>query len=132
MTADFVRLAASSDIADGQSRGFDPRPARLDRSANNRSGGDSDVMFVVRHQGQLYGWLNSCPHIPGSPMAWRKDAYLNASGSHVCCHAHGALFEPDTGLCVQGPCQGRHLTAVPGLYEEAGEIRLRIRAAVAG
>mgnify|MGYP001187792700 CR=1 FL=1 len=113
-----IRLAASEDIPEGQSRGFDP----LERG--------KDVMFVVRHQGVLYGWVNSCPHIPGAPMAWKKDAYLDASGQHVCCHAHGALFEPDTGLCVQGPCRGAHLMPVPGLHEENGALYLTVRAAI--
>jgi len=85
-------------IAEGRARGFDPR----------QSGQDS--VFVVRHAGRLHAWRNACPHVGGAPMAWRKDAYTNAAGTHIVCSAHGALFEPATGHCVQGPCLGQALT----------------------
>lgn len=87
-------------IAEGRARGFDPR------------GRGQDSLFVVRHQGVLRAWRNACPHIDGAPMAWRKDAYTNAAGTHIVCAAHGARFAPDTGLCVQGPCVGRTLAPV--------------------
>lgn len=45
-------------------------------------------------------------------MAWRKDAYLNGKRTHIACHAHGALFEIETGICIQGPCLGKALEAV--------------------
>jgi|TARA_R110000868_G_scaffold149921_1_gene372726 nitrite reductase/ring-hydroxylating ferredoxin subunit len=87
-------------VAEGQSRGFDPLQLGC------------DSLFVVRRAGQLYGWRNACPHINGAPMAWRKDAYLDAAGRYIACHAHGALFEPDTGMCIQGPCVGQQLQPV--------------------
>lgn len=57
-------------------------------------------------------------------MAWRKDAYLNAAGDRIVCAAHGALFEPDTGLCVQGPCLGQRLQALPFVVDALGELVL--------
>lgn len=42
------------------------------------------------------------PH-QGTPMAWRKDAYLDAAGERIVCAAHGAQFEIDSGLCTLGP-----------------------------
>jgi nitrite reductase/ring-hydroxylating ferredoxin subunit len=29
------------------------------------------------------------------------------------CATHGALFEPDSGYCVEGPCAGQYLTELP-------------------
>jgi nitrite reductase/ring-hydroxylating ferredoxin subunit len=81
-------------------RGFDPH------------GTGSDRMFVVRSGGRLYGWRDACPHYGDTPMAWRKDAYLNAEGSRIVCSAHGALFLPDTGECTRGPCLGQNLFPV--------------------
>ncbi|WP_237152233.1 Rieske (2Fe-2S) protein [Oryzibacter oryziterrae] len=96
-----ARLCPEAEIVEGAARGFD-------------LGEDGvDTMFVVRTGGVLRGWRNACPHIDGAPMAWRKDAYLNADGSRIVCHAHGAEFLPETGLCVSGPCLGRSLTSVP-------------------
>jgi nitrite reductase/ring-hydroxylating ferredoxin subunit len=98
-----LRLCAEAEleaIGEGRARGFDPR------------GSGHDSVFVLRYRGALHAWRNACPHIDGAPMAWRKDAYLNAAGTQIVCAAHGAAFEPDTGLCVLGPCVGRRLTPV--------------------
>lgn len=105
-------LCRVDELADGQARGFD------------LAGDGQDQFFLVRHQGQLHAWRNACPHVAGAPMAWRRHAYLSADGQQVMCHAHGARFEPDTGLCVQGPCQGQHLQRVPLWVDEAGQVRL--------
>jgi len=37
------------------------------------------------------------------------------------CANHGALFEPENGACLSGPCSGDSLTAVP-LDVRDGEI----------
>ena len=91
------RLCHAGEITEGQVRGFDPE------------GDGQDTLFVLRYQGRLHGWANRCPH-QGVPMAWRRHAHLNATGTHVQCHAHGALFDKASGLCVQGPCLGQRLS----------------------
>jgi nitrite reductase/ring-hydroxylating ferredoxin subunit len=105
-----VRLCRANAIGEGQSRGFDP----------HESG--EDTMFVVRWGGVLQAWRNACPHVDGAPMAWRKDAYLNADGTRIVCHAHGAEFLPDSGTCVRGPCIGKRLTAVPIVIDARGDL----------
>lgn len=71
-----------------------------------------DKLFVVKHQGRLHAWLNDCPHWPGSPMAWRRDAYLNRDATRIVCSGHGAEFEIHTGRCTHGPCLGDSLQPV--------------------
>jgi nitrite reductase/ring-hydroxylating ferredoxin subunit len=39
------------------------------------------------------------------------------------CSTHGALYAPDTGLCVGGPCRGKRLEAL-GLEESEGQVWL--------
>jgi len=107
---ELVRLCGAEEIGEGQSRGFDPHEC-----------GD-DTMFVVRWGGVLRAWRNACPHVDGAPMAWRKDAYLNADGTRIVCHAHGAEFLPDSGTCVQGPCIGKRLTAVLIVIDAHGDL----------
>jgi nitrite reductase/ring-hydroxylating ferredoxin subunit len=92
-----IRLCARSDLIDGAARGFD------------LEGRGSDTLFVVRRGDEVVGYRNECPHINGAPMAWRKDAYLNADSSRIVCHAHGAQFDIASGLCLLGPCVGRSL-----------------------
>jgi len=108
-----TRLCHLHDIGEGQARGFLPQPDCPRK------------VIVVRLGGQLHGWLDRCPHyIQGTPMAWRKDSYLNGDRTHLACHAHGAWFEIDTGQCVRGPCLGRALTAVPLVLSDHGDVLL--------
>mgnify|MGYP003433670839 FL=1 len=100
-------------ILEGRARGYDPQ------------GTGQDSVFVVRHQGRLHAWRNACPHIEGAPMAWRKDAYMNAAGTHIVCSAHGALFDPANGICSQGPCVGRALTRVELNIRSDGQVVVR-------
>ncbi|MGO8910919.1 MAG: Rieske (2Fe-2S) protein [Bradyrhizobium sp.] len=108
--AGMLRLGRAEEIGEGQSRGFDPYES------------GEDTMFVVRSGGVLRAWRNACPHVDGAPMAWRKDAYQNADGTRIVCHAHGAEFLPDSGTCVRGPCIGKRLTAVPIVIDARGDL----------
>lgn len=103
-----LRLCQLAEIPDGQARGFDPR----------RDG--RDLLFVVRRGDAIHGWRNACPHVDGAPMAWRKDAYLNAAGDRVVCSAHGAQFDITTGVCLLGPCLGQSLEPMPVRLEPGG------------
>lgn len=93
-----IHLCRLDELADGYSRGFDPL----------QQGCDS--IFIVRLGDRLHAWRNSCPHLPGTPMAWRKDHHLNVRRDRIVCYAHGALFDIVTGICVVGPCEGQSLT----------------------
>jgi nitrite reductase/ring-hydroxylating ferredoxin subunit len=81
-------------------------------------------IFVLRYQGAAHAYRDACPHYGNTPLAWRQDAYLNADGSRIVCAAHGAQFEPDTGLCVLGPCLGQSLQAVPLTINAEGDLVL--------
>ncbi|MCT4372234.1 Rieske 2Fe-2S domain-containing protein [Yangia mangrovi] len=119
MSAGQLRLCHRDDIPEGTARGFLPLP------------GAPRNVIVVNRGGRLHGYMDACPHYRGgTPMAWRRDAYLNGEGTHIACHAHGALFEIETGACVSGPCLGRNLTRVPLTEAEDGSIS--VPAQVAG
>ena len=80
-------LCHLDELPDGGSRGFDPQ-------ATGR-----DTLFVVRRGPALHAYVNACPH-HGTPMAWRKDAYLDGTGEHIVCAAHGAVFAMADGRCL--------------------------------
>ncbi|MFN3498355.1 MAG: Rieske (2Fe-2S) protein [Pannonibacter indicus] len=104
-------LCREEEIAEAEAKGFGPL------------GSYRRKIIVLRHQGALRAWLDSCPHYStGTPMAWKTDAYLNGEGTHLACHSHGALFDMDTGECVIGPCLGQQLTPVSIAVTPAGEI----------
>jgi nitrite reductase/ring-hydroxylating ferredoxin subunit len=69
-------------------------------------------IFIVRKQGHVYGYINSCPHL-GTPLEFLPDRFLTADGQEILCSTHGARFETTTGRCVAGPCRGRFLKPEP-------------------
>jgi nitrite reductase/ring-hydroxylating ferredoxin subunit len=67
--------------------------------------------FLVRRGSRVFAYADSCPHT-GAPLAWMPDRYLDLEGAYVQCALHGALFIPESGLCVRGPCAGASLQAL--------------------
>jgi nitrite reductase/ring-hydroxylating ferredoxin subunit len=65
--------------------------------------------FIVNHQGHHHAYVNRCPHA-GTPLDLWPNEFLTEDGRHLICATHGAVFEPDTGLCIQGPCPGARLS----------------------
>jgi nitrite reductase/ring-hydroxylating ferredoxin subunit len=108
---DKVYLCPQVTLVEGGSRGFDP-------FASGR-----DTVLVVRWQGALSAWRNRCPHLDVT-MQYRKDRFMSGDGQHIVCFAHGALFRPDTGLCVLGPCLGQSLQPQALSIDEHGGVWL--------
>lgn len=80
--------------------------------------------FVLRHQGQLYAYRNLCRHQP-RPLDFGDAVFLTDDKRYIMCVHHAAIFEPDTGLCVSGPCEGACLFHFP-VTEEDGKITVTI------
>jgi nitrite reductase/ring-hydroxylating ferredoxin subunit len=97
-------LCRVDDVPDGQGKGFPATP-----------GGFTGI-FAVRQGDAVRVWVNACPHV-GTPLDWTPDKFMSRDGRHIVCATHGALFSPETGECVQGPCRGDYIDAV------AAEIR---------
>ena len=68
--------------------------------------------FVVRRDDEVHGYVDRCPH-QGLPLAQVLDDYLTPDGTLIACSWHGALFRPEDGVCVGGPCVGAALTPWP-------------------
>nr|WP_257230279.1 Rieske (2Fe-2S) protein [Pseudomonas sp. SbOxS1] len=99
-------------MIEGTARGFDPH------------GIGQDSVVVILHEQQVFAYRNACPHLD-TPLAWRKDAYLNAAQDRIVCFAHGALFEIRTGRCVLGPCLGQSLHVLQVIVDDDGMIHLQ-------
>ena len=96
-----VTLCPLDAIADGKARNF-----VLQMRAGRFHG------FVVRKGEAVHGYVDRCPHA-GLPLAKVLDDYLTPDGGLIACSWHGALFRPDDGFCVGGPCAGQSLAAWP-------------------
>ena len=79
--------------------------------------------FVARHGGKIVAYENVCRHLP-LPLDDAGGKFSTKDGSHFLCQNHGALFDPLTGLCTRGPCEGQSLTPLE-IEVVADDIRLR-------
>ncbi len=73
---------------------------------------EGQALFAVRQGQQVFVYENRCPH-RDIPLEWTPDSFLDHSGRLIQCATHGALFLPETGECVAGPCSGQFLRQLP-------------------
>ncbi len=86
-------------------------PPRGARALHFRDGELRYDIFIQRWDDAVYAYRDSCPHLK-LPLDYRGGQYLDASGRHLQCAHHGALFRVEDGYCIDGPCKGRWLTPV--------------------
>ncbi len=67
--------------------------------------GESVPAFAVRYDGQVHAYLNRCAHMP-MELDWKPGRFFDAEGLLLVCSTHGAIYAPDTGACLGGPCTG--------------------------
>lgn len=84
--------------------------------------GETVPAFVVRYNGKAHAYLNRCAHVP-VPLDWDGERFFDHSRLYLLCATHGALYAPDSGHCLGGRCNGRHLTALD-VVERDGAIYL--------
>ena len=59
--------------------------------------------FVVKKNQQVFAYLNRCAHLP-MEMDWLPGVFFDENRTHLVCSTHHAVFEIDTGRCLEGPC----------------------------
>lgn len=67
--------------------------------------------LAFRRDGRLYAYRNLCRHQP-LPLDYGDAEFFTEGNEYLLCRNHGALFEPETGYCVSGPCSGATLFAL--------------------
>lgn len=110
-------ICASDDLVDGgPGVRFDVEPQKV-------GSGDTPIpAFVVRHRGRVHAYLNRCGHIPVE-LDWQHGQFYDSGGLYLICATHGALYDPATGHCVGGRCNGRGLSAL-NVIEREGTVYL--------
>ncbi|WP_244978838.1 Rieske (2Fe-2S) protein [Bradyrhizobium pachyrhizi] len=82
--------------------------SRIDDSGESRL----FSIIVVRTVGDDYfGYVNRCPH-DGVWLNIGSGEFFSADHSFLRCGRHGARFEIETGVCIEGPCNGQALEPV--------------------
>lgn len=69
-------------------------------------------IIVVNWKNKFSLYKNHCPHT-GVGLEWTPNNFFNRDNTYLQCSTHGALFRPDDGLCIAGPCAGKSLEKLP-------------------
>jgi len=90
-------LCRADELAEGETKGFvfGEGLARI-------------AVFVLRQSGAIHAYVNACPHQGTSPEIF-PDRFFDVLERYLICRTHGALFRPEDGFCVAGPCAGKSL-----------------------
>lgn len=67
--------------------------------------------FLIRYEGKFYAYLNECAHV-ARPLDWDDNNFFTEDKKLLVCSSHGAVYNPETGECVSGPCLGESLQCV--------------------
>lgn len=112
MVVDERLICTSSDLAEG---GLGVRFTVL-------WAGEMTPAFVVRYDGEVVAYLNRCGHVPVE-IDFNSGEFFDYSGLYFVCATHGALYDPHTGACRGGPCNGRGLHKL-AVQEREGHVFL--------
>lgn len=61
--------------------------------------------FAVRYASRVRAYINRCTH-NNTQLDWEPRRFFHADKRFLICATHGALYAPDSGACVGGPCRG--------------------------
>ena len=95
-----IRIAVVDEVEEGKTVKFS-----FTRDKRPQEG------FVGRFKGKLFAYENTCRHIPIT-LDYGDNRFFDTKGEIIMCQTHGAVYEPDTGLCTRGPCAGASLYAL--------------------
>ncbi|MDH4654681.1 Rieske 2Fe-2S domain-containing protein [Pseudomonas sp. JS3066] len=74
--------------------------------------GRAHPLVLVRRGEEVWGYRNRCPHF-SVPLDFRPGEFSTYRGQVLMCAHHSALFRFEDGHCIEGPCAGSRLEAVP-------------------
>jgi nitrite reductase/ring-hydroxylating ferredoxin subunit len=99
-------ICAADAIERGGAKSFSL--SRIDDSGESRP---FPIVVVRSFANDYVGYVNSCPH-EGVWLNIGSGEFFSADRAFLKCGRHGATFEIDTGVCVDGPCTGQSLQTV--------------------
>jgi len=74
--------------------------------------------FLIFYKGNFYAYQNECMHL-SVELDWKDNDFLDDEGRFIICATHGAIYNPEDGYCVSGPCQGKKLKKIA--FEERAD-----------
>ena len=114
---DVFVICASDEIERGSAMAFSL--SRFDPSGESRP---FPIVVIRTHGNDYVGYVNACPH-DGVWLNIGSGDFFTQDRAFLKCGRHGATFEIDTGLCIDGPCSGKSLRPI-ALAVVGGEVCL--------
>lgn len=87
-----------------------------------RTDGEKAPGFVIRYKDDAHAYINRCAHIQVE-LDWQHGQFFDDDEQFLICATHGAIYSPDLGVCVAGPCKGQRLEKLV-IEEKGGKIFL--------
>jgi len=84
--------------------------------------GEKRPAFAVRSTAGISAFLNRCGH-RDLELDWSPGEFFDLDARLLICATHGALYDPQSGACKGGPCNGVGLRPL-SVMEEAGLVYL--------
>lgn len=81
--------------------------------------GRAEPAFAIRWQGRVYAYLNRCGHVPVE-LDFQPGQFFDYAGDLLICSTHGALYDPASGRCRGGRCNGVGLVPLPVMERDGG------------
>jgi nitrite reductase/ring-hydroxylating ferredoxin subunit len=78
--------------------------------------------FVVRWRGIVRAYLNRCGHVPVE-LDFQPGNFFDYTNLYLVCATHGALYDPGSGQCIGGRCNGVGLVPI-AVFERDGGVLL--------
>lgn len=69
------------------------------------------IVVIRTHDNNYVGYVNTCPH-EGVWLNFGSGDFFTQDRAFLRCGQHGATFEIDSGVCIDGPCIGESLQPV--------------------
>ncbi len=114
-----AQVAARTDVICSSTMLSDREPGIRFRVA---IGAQTFPAFAIRYHGRVYAYVNRCAH-QGVELDWKEGYFFDSDAEFLICATHGALYHPDSGTCVGGPCRGRALVSL-AVAEDSEVVRL--------
>jgi nitrite reductase/ring-hydroxylating ferredoxin subunit len=99
-------VCATDAIEPGNARAFS-----LFRMADKGESRPFPIFIVRTLANEYFGYVNACPH-EGKWLNIGSGQFFARDRAFLRCGRHGAHFEIDTGLCIDGPCRGKSLEPI--------------------
>jgi nitrite reductase/ring-hydroxylating ferredoxin subunit len=87
------------------------------------------LLLLRWHGRRPLAYLNLCPHM-AVPLDRGGSGLFDRGRRHLLCTTHGALFRPEDGVCVSGPCAGDRLDPLE-VVEFFGQLQVFLPVALA-